>query len=155
MNQKTIIGWGGWLALPELGVPAIKAKMDTGARTSALFAQDIITFESNGKRRVRFGLRPLPKGRGPLLYCIADVADTRLVTDSGGHKELRYVIRTLAVLGGRSWPVDMTLTDRDGMRFRMLLGRTALQEAWIVDPSLSYVTGKELGRVFRAKEEAS
>lgn len=155
MNEKTVIGWREWLALPGLGVPAIKAKVDTGARTSALHAQDIVVFEAGGVKRVRFGLRPLTRGRGPLLTCIADVADARFVTDSGGHKELRYVIRADVALGGRTAEVELTLTDRQGMLFPMLLGRTALCGAWIVDPERSYTAGKKLARAYGRNNEVN
>lgn len=152
MNEKAVIGWREWLALPELGIPAIKAKVDTGARTSALYAQDIVVFEALGRKRVRFELRPLYRGRGPLLSCVADVVDERFVTDSGGHKELRYVIEATVALAGRRVSTQITLTDRNGMRFPMLLGRKAMEGVWVVDPGLSYTAGKELSRAYRTKK---
>jgi len=141
-NLKTVIGWREWVALPELGIAAIKAKMDTGARTSALHTFLIEPFEVDGQARVRFGIHPQMKRRDIEIFCEADVIDQRLVRDSGGHQEERYVIRTLLRFAGEQWPIEITLTDRDPMQFRMLLGRTALRHRLIVDPSRSYRIGK-------------
>jgi hypothetical protein len=140
--KKRVIGWREWVALPELGIAAIKAKMDTGARTSALHTFCIEPFETNGQTRVRFGIHPQMKRQDIEIFCVADVVDQRLVRDSGGHEEKRYVIRTLLRFAGDQWPIEITLTDRDPMQFRMLLGRTALRHRLIVDPSRSYCTGK-------------
>jgi hypothetical protein len=141
-NRKTVIGWREWVALPELGIAAIKAKMDTGARTSALHAFRIEPFEADGQSRVRFGVYPQMKRQDIEIFCVADLIDQRLVRDSGGHEEERYVIRTLLRFAGEQWPIELTLTDRDPMQFRMLLGRTALRPRLIVDPSRSYRMGK-------------
>jgi hypothetical protein len=141
-NLKTVIGWREWVALPELGIAAIKAKMDTGARTSALHTFLIEPFEADGQARVRFGVHPHLKRRDIEIFCVADLVDQRLVRDSGGHEENRYVIRTLLRFAGEQWPIEMTLTDRDPMQFRMLLGRTALRHRLMVDSSHSYRMGK-------------
>ncbi len=143
MKQKLIpIGWREWLSLPELGIQHIKAKVDTGARTSALHAFALETFSEKGKSLVRFGIHPLQKNTEFELWCTAEVIDERMVSDSGGHQEKRYVIKTFAQLDKVRWPIEMTLTNRDSMKFRMLLGRTALAGRFTVDPGASYLCGK-------------
>ncbi len=135
---KPVLGWREWVALPELGIDAIKAKVDTGARTSALHAYKITPFEEAGKRRVRFTVHPVQRHKLPVVECVADVIDERLVTSSSGFRERRLVIRTPLEIGGRTWPIEITLTDRDEMSFRMLLGRQALRRKVLVDPGRSY-----------------
>jgi len=152
-----IIGWREWLALPELGIPAIKAKVDTGARTSALHAFRTESFRRDGCEHVRFWIHPL-RGRDDIqIECQAPVIDRRVVRDSGGHSEERCFIRTAVSAGGREWQAEITLTSREDMLFRMLLGRAALLEAGFqVDPGSSYVLGRRPGGVYprrrRSKE---
>ncbi len=141
-HERLIIGWREWLALPDIGLPAIKAKIDTGARTSALHAFFVETFDKGGVTHVRFGIHPLQKRTDIEVVCEAPVIDRRWVSDSGGHREMRYVIEAPIHMGGRVWPVEITLTSRDSMLFRMLLGRTALKGRMMVDPARSYVAGK-------------
>jgi hypothetical protein len=136
------IGWREWLSLPELGIPHLKAKVDTGARTSALHACYVEPFRARGVRMVRFGIHPLQRRTDIVIECTAAVIDRRDVTDSGGHREMRYVIETPATLGNVTWPVELTLTNRDTMRFRMLLGRTAMEDRFVVIPSASYLLGR-------------
>lgn len=137
------IGWREWVSLPVLGVPHIKAKIDTGARTSALHAFSLITYREKGALMVRFRLHPLQRRTDIVAECTAPVADRRWVSDSGGHREKRVVIETPLRLAGREWPIEMTLTNRDSMQFRMLLGRTAMRGRFIVDPGSSYLLGPD------------
>lgn len=145
------LGWREWVALPELGIPAIKAKIDTGARTSALHAFYLETFHVNRRRRVRFGVHPLQRRVDFELFCETDVVDERYVIDSGGHGEQRIVIHTPVLLGDAIRPIEITLTNRDSMMFRMLLGRTALERRFLVDPARSYTLGRDLPRVYKRK----
>ncbi len=137
------LGWREWVSLPELGLRRIKAKVDTGARTSTLHAFAVRDFEEDGKRRVEFSIHPRQKDNDTVVVCVADVVDERIVRDSGGHQEMRWVIRSPLAIGGNSWPIEITLTSRDDMLFRMLIGRTAINGRAIVDPSRSYVVGKK------------
>ncbi len=141
-NPIIHVGWREWLALPELGLPAIKAKIDTGAKTSALHAFYTEAYEEDGINMVRFGIHPI-QGKFDLeVVCNAPIKDLRQVTDSGGHKEMRYVIESNIIIGLYQWPVELTLTNRDTMRFRMLLGRRAMENRVVVEPGSSYLNGK-------------
>lgn len=137
------LGWREWVGLPDLGIRQIKAKVDTGARTSALHAFELRPYLENGRERVEFSIHPLQKDSDTVITCTADIVDQRVVTDSGGHKEERYVIQTTLSLGRDTWPIEMTLTGRDDMSFRMLLGRTAIKNRAVVDSGRSYVVGKK------------
>jgi hypothetical protein len=139
---QTTLGWREWAALPDLNLPAIKAKIDTGARTSALHAFLIEPYSSEGIEMLRFLIHPIQKNQEFEVECHAPVFDFREVSDSGGNREMRYVIQSTAVIGANHWPIELTLTNRDTMRFRMLLGRRAMENRFIVDPGASYINGK-------------
>lgn len=136
------IGWREWVALPQFNIRAIKAKVDTGARTSALHAYSVERFLYHGAPRVRFMLHPRRLRTDIAVACECDIMDERTVTDSGGHQERRIVIVTDIVLGCLRYPIELTITDRDTMRYRMLLGRSAMRDRLTVDPSLSYRAGR-------------
>jgi len=142
-DELLTFGWREWVSLPELGISRIKAKIDTGARTSALHAFEVRPYSENGRDRVEFRIHPVQKDKTSVITCTADVIDERIITDSGGHREQRFVIRTELKIGAHHWPIEVTLTARDDMLFRMLIGRTALKGHAIVNPSRSYVIGKK------------
>ena len=129
------LGWEEWLALPDLGLPALKAKIDTGARTSALHAFDIEPFGPASHPKVRFAVHPVPGRDDITVPCSARIADRREVTSSNGEAELRYVVEAEARMGERRWPIEISLTNRSQMAYRMLLGRQALREDMVVGPS--------------------
>lgn len=144
------MGWREWVALPDLGIDRIKAKVDTGARTSAIHAFNIRPFHRNGEYWIRFDVNPLQRDNDTVRQCTARVVDYRWVTNSGGGRQKRFVIETTIGLGEHRWPVEMTLTDRDQMGFRMLLGRSAVKGRFVVDPGRSYCQSR---RKRRAKKK--
>lgn len=141
--ERPLIGWCEWAQLPQLGLPCIKAKVDTGARTSAIHAESIETFRRKGHPWVRFTVKPLPFAKQLVKTCEAPLVDRRIVKDSGGKSEKRYVIETLVHIGETARFVEVTLTNRESMMFRMLLGRTAINKFhYHVAPSQSCLMGK-------------
>ncbi len=134
-----VVGWQEWVALPDLGLPAVKAKIDTGARTSALHAETIEIIARADLQLVRFTFRPAPRKPDLILTCEAPLVELRGVTSSNGTRENRPVIRTHITAGGERRAIELTLTDRGGMTYRMLLGRQALTALGLaVDPSLTF-----------------
>lgn len=146
MAEVLTLGWREWISLPNLGIDQIKAKVDTGARTSALHAFSVEPYTEGGVQRVSFRMHPRQRNNDTVLACSAEVIDQRLVTDSGGHQEERWVIATTLAIGPYSWPIEATLTARDNMKFRMLLGRTAMTGRVVVNPAASYLVGKKRRR---------
>ena len=141
-SESVTVGWREWLLLPDLKLPWIKAKVDTGAKTSSLHAFCVEEFKKNEKDWVRFGIHPHQDDIETEIYCEAELIDKRLVSDSGGHTEERYVIKTDVVMASQRWPIEITLTNRDTMRFRFLLGRTAMRKKLIVNPAASFLLGE-------------
>ncbi|MCG3730590.1 ATP-dependent zinc protease family protein [Vibrio cincinnatiensis] len=139
MNKKMIVGWRETLSLPGLGIEKIKAKIDTGARTSCLHAFKVESFNKDNEPWVRFWIHPLQHNAEKITVCEAKVVDERIVRDSGGHEESRYVIESNICLGRQTWPIEITLTNRENMAFRMLLGRTAMHHRIMVDPTQSFL----------------
>jgi ribosomal protein S6--L-glutamate ligase len=139
---KIILGSEEWCSLPELGIPAIKARVDSGAKTSALHAVNIAPFIKEGEDWVRFDINPIQKNEKTIIHCESKLIDKRIVKSSSGYREQRYVIQTMLEIGNEIWPIEMTLTNRDSMGFRMLLGREAMSGRTMVDPEEKYVLGQ-------------
>ena len=137
-----VIGWREWVGLPGLGIKTIKAKVDTGARSSSLHAFDLEEFERDGDKWVRFKLHPVQRGNEKIVEAEAKVLEFRSVRSSSGNVAMRPVIVTSVELLGITWPVELTLANRDEMGFRMLLGREAFRRRFLVDAGKSYYGGK-------------
>lgn len=140
--RKPVIGWREWLSLPELGISAIKAKVDTGARSSALHAFDVQVFEQDGRNMVRFQLHPFQRDTVRTVYAVSELIGYRTVRSSEGTESMRPVILTTVELLGQQWNVEVTLTRRDNMGFRMLLGRQAVRRRFVIDPGKSFIAGR-------------
>ncbi len=141
-DKDLIFGWEEWVELPGLGLPAVRAKIDTGARSSSIHAFMIEPYGRNSKPRVRFGVHPVPERPDIVVFCSAELVDQREITSSNGETELRYIVRTPLRVGGQEWPIEISLTNRESMQYRMLVGRTALRDNIIVDPNLSCAQGE-------------
>lgn len=140
MRQRPLVGWREWVALPELDVGRIKAKIDTGARTSSIHAWNIRLANGADGDWVSFDLHPVQRNNSEIVSCRARLADSREIRSSSGHVERRFVIETLLKLGENAWPIHLGLTNRDEMGFRLLLGRTALRKRVIINPGRSFLT---------------
>jgi hypothetical protein len=138
-NPLPAIGWREYLNLPDLGISRIKAKIDTGARSSALHAFEIEYFERDAIAMARFKVHPYQRDSQTTVLAEAALIDRREIRNSGGHAQLRPVIQTWIKLGPQAWPIELTLTNRDVMGFRMLLGREAVRRRFLVDPGKSYL----------------
>ena len=139
MSEKAVIGWREWVSLPDLGVPWIKAKVDTGAKSSSIHAWDIEVDDASGV--VRFNLHPLQDDESIVIAAVAPLVEHREVRSSNGEVDVRPVIRTPAVVRGQRFDIELSLTSRDEMGFRMLLGRSAMRRRFVVDPGKSFVGG--------------
>ncbi len=149
-STKDVIGWREWVGLPDLGIGFVKVKIDTGARSSALHAFDIHLSSRHGAEIVRFKVHPFQRETSTTIVARAEVAEYREVRSSSGHRSLRPVIITPVTLGGESWPIELTLVNRDEMGFRMLLSRDALRGRFLIDPARSFVAGRGPPRRRRA-----
>ncbi len=152
-EQLPIIGWREQLALPDLGISEVKAKIDTGARSSALHAFDVETFNSNGKRMVRFKVHPYQRDAHRTVTAEAELLDQRQVRNSGGQTQVRPVIETTVELNGDRWSIELTLTNRDVMGFRMLLGRQAVRRRFLVDAGRSFLHSSTESRKLKHKNQ--
>lgn len=136
-----MIGWREWVSLPELGNVILKAKIDTGARTSSLHAWNLALLNENGEEYVTFELHPIQRDNRKAAKCMAPLIDRRIIKSSTGHRQQRFVISTLAQVGQHRWPIELSLTRRDEMGFRMLLGRAAIREHFLINPGKSFLAG--------------
>ena len=142
LQTKIILGSEEWCSFPELGIPAIKARVDSGAKTSALHAKNIAPFLKDGQNWVRFDINPIQNNVKTIIHCEAPLVDKRVVKSSSGFREQRFVIQTNLEIGNGTWLIEMTLTNRDSMGFRMLLGREAMSGRVLVDPEQQYLLGQ-------------
>jgi len=140
-HKLPILGWREWVTLPELKIQHIKAKIDTGARSSALHAFAIEPYRKQNQRWIMFAIHPEQNNTDIVIECHAAVKDRRIVSDSGGHKQRRYVIETPLIIGSAIITAEMTLTNRDSMLFRMLIGRTTLNDRFMINSSASFCQG--------------
>lgn len=134
INQFIVVGSEEWCSLPELGIPAIKARVDSGAKTSAIHASNITKFMKDGEQWVSYEIHPIQKNRKVIIHCSSKVHDTRMIKNTSGVSEKRYVIKTALHIGDQTWDIEITLANRDSMGFKMLLGREAMNGRILVNP---------------------
>ena len=139
-QELLTIGWREWVSLPEVKIAAIKAKIDSGARTSCLHTAEYDIFQKNGVDWVRFTVNPIKRHNKVETHAEVEVTYYRIVRDSGGHEEKRPFIKTTLHIGNQTWPIEISLSNRENMKFRMLLGRTAMAQRAVIDCSKSYLT---------------
>jgi len=137
-----VAGWREWVALPDAGIGWVKAKLDTGARTSAIHAFDVVELEQDGRAVVRFSIHPWQRSEEDARTVELPLLDRRRIRSSSGHEEERLAVPMRIVLAGREITAEVTLTDRDEMGFRMLVGREALAQGYLVDSAVSYAGGR-------------
>lgn len=141
-SRRAVIGWREWAAFPDLAVEKINAKIDTGAKSSAIHAFRIREIDIDGEPHAEFFLHPLQGRTRPEIACCEPIVDRRVIRSSNGQEAERLVIRTRLAMGERIWKIDLTLADRDAMGFRLLIGRDALGRKYLVNPAASYVLGR-------------
>lgn len=141
-EKQPFVGWREWVSLPQFDIARIKAKIDTGARSSALHGSNIERFRRSGKSMVRFDICPAQHSRAGLVTVEVPLLEMRSIRSSNGKAQVRPVIRTPVILGDRQWDLELTLTNRDAMGFRMLLGRQSLRKRFLIDPGRSYLQGQ-------------
>ena len=142
VTNRRILGWREWVSLPCLGIAAIKAKLDTGAKTSALHAWDVSPRMVDGRQWISFRVHSMQRKKVTPVFCEAPVSDRRWVTNSSGTREHRYIISTNLQIGPSSWPIELSLTNREGLEFPMIIGREAMRDRLIVDPRASFRAGR-------------
>lgn len=153
-EKLPVVGWREWVGLPEFGVRFVKAKIDTGARTSSLHVIELEKYTRRGTEWARFLIHPLQRETRKPVRATAEVLEYRRVRSSGGHASLRPVVVTDVELLGRRWPIEVTLANRDEMGFRMLLGREAIRRRLHVDPGASYYSGRPPRKIRKRKKRA-
>lgn len=142
MDNKFIVGNAEWCAFPDLNIPAIRARIDSGAKTSSIHAFNIQQFKRDGVLWVSFEVHPIKNDNETIIFCEAELVDRREVKSSNGTTEKRYVIITPLAINDEVWDIQLTLTNRDAMGFRMLLGREAMLDRILIDPSAKSNLGK-------------
>ena len=159
LQEKVIVGSEEWCSFPDLGIPTIKARVDSGAKTSALHAINIAPFIKDGENWVKFDINPIQNNVKTIIHCESKLIDKRIVKSSSGFREQRYVIGSELEIGGKNWPIEITLTNRDSMGFRMLLGREAMSGRVLVDPAQKYLLGEptsdKLTELYKSSEKAT
>lgn len=141
-REKGLVGWREWIKFPDFGGIRIRAKVDTGARTSALHATNIEAFEEDGRKMIAFDLHPQPRKNRDAVRCVAPLVARRRIRNSGGQDTYRYIINANIELGDQTWPIEISLTQRDRLQLSMLLGRTGLGDRFLVDPERCHLFGK-------------
>lgn len=154
-KEQKFIGWREFLSIPKLGVDSVKAKIDTGARTSSLHVSEISYYKRKEKEFAHFVIHPKQKSASPAIEAKAEVVERRKITSSNGHATLRPVILAEIVIGTEKRVIELTLVNRDMMGFRMLLGREALRGAYVVDPGRSYLQSRELQRLEQKEKHSA
>ena len=149
-SERPVIGWREWVRLPDLLKLPIKAKIDSGARTSSIHCFGTRRFFDAGTPMIEFVIHPLQRRSDPNVVCVMPIKDERLVRSSNGEQEMRIVVETRARLGDISWPIELTLADRDVMGFRMLLGREAVRRRFLIDPARSFRQSRRLPKAIKA-----